>query len=514
MILHPTNLNDDSRFSVTREDALLNIVDQTISLTSKRKLVHVISPFVDEQVSKTETNPSHEQIPRTLLGGDQVPSDQSLLTAPMSMAQLAVLCSIRRARGTFHKYLAMRRLSEQKKKVLRSNVADDSAPETTYKSDQAMSSPKMEYFAFEKIELVCAVLSEEMSPLKNIMERICDRIVLLPRSTKTEYGTNRSLPFLQDILDTSQEPIYRADNTTIQNQQNDDDFYLFSNADIGLSQNFYIHLDSQVKKRHASALSINRMTLDLEITANSKDAMTLSWDSASRFLKQTDDLIEANQFRLHPGYDCFLFHSSVLKRIHFGDFFVGFPPFGANVHLALLIMAPNYANLASHPNGTFHLGNDRNWQTSKQQSITESYDHWTKFRNDLYYLPWCPISNHPPPNDYAMQNSINCGQWFHPNRKWPSNHPKSSYWPWQRPSDSFPIPAFVREGSEALYIRNYGKYLNYTRDGMPIVSGHQTPEIKRRRPKVVMENKRRWKEDGLVGFTFHRLLQTLASFSM
>lgn len=498
------------------------------TIVSKRKLVHVINPYVD--VAMKEHSEETSEFIDTKTKERKPAMQHKSEHFPMSNEQMTILLSIKRSREVFEEYAA-----SVKEAYNQTNHA-------TSKSDEiGMDSAAMALFAFHHVELVCAVLTKDINWLENILKSICDRVVLLSRSTSTEFGTNRSLPFLRDILKSSQ-----IDRNELP-FKSDDNFYLFSNADIGLSKYFYVHLDMQVRERQASALSINRMTLDME-TKGSKSLETMiqpsgfkstdtssemdeAWRTASRYLSQADDLIVKKQFQLHPGYDCFLFHSSVLRRIHFGDFFVGFPPFGANVHLALQIMAPNYVNLASNPNGTFHLGNDRDWQIldadpnivtnstdqSKQQSVTHSDEFWAKFQGDLHYLEWCPISNHPPPNEYAMQNSINCGKWFHPNRHWAGNNYRKTFWfflwPWQTRKTA--IPAFVREGSEAIYIQNFAKYLNYTAEGMPIVPGHQTPEIKRRRPKIVNRARKEHGNKGdVISFLLNQLLKTtITSFS-
>jgi hypothetical protein len=345
---------------------------------------------------------------------------------PLNVEQWSMLVSIQRARDTFMK-----------------------RNDTGYHH----------HHSFDQIQVVCAVLQSEFGVLKDILSDYCDRIVRLSKSTATEYQKEQALPFLQEIVDTSIAP-------------NQKDFYwMIANADICLTRSFYTVLEQELRERKAMALSINRMTVDLERMSIPTGGN--NHNDAAGLILQADDMLKRNEFRRHPGFDCFIIHSSVLQMIHFGDMFMGYPPWGSNLHLSLKIMAKNYANIKSNGNGTFHLGNGRSWHGSNNKNSSSKkpadFSFWNDKVDELEYLPWCPISNHPPPNEYTLQNNINCGKWFRPT------------WSWFRSSSSN-IPSFVQPGFEDVYIHNFGTILNYTNEGMPLVAGQPTPEIKQRVP--------------------------------
>jgi hypothetical protein len=104
------------------------------------------------------------------------------------------------------------------------------------------------------LDVVCAVLEDDRQALSHLP---C-RQVVLERSTRTEYPSlvpHKTLPFLQDI--------YNASTTNFLEEEEEETVSNFSwmltNADIGLTENFYVHLYKTLQ-RH-DAFSINRLTL-------------------------------------------------------------------------------------------------------------------------------------------------------------------------------------------------------------------------------------------------------------
>jgi hypothetical protein len=195
---------------------------------------------------------------------------------------------------------------------------------------------------------------------------------------------------------------------------------MLTNADIGLTRYFYTHILPNLSSREA--FSINRLTIPLNTINITSDADSL--------LLQVD--LALGKGTKHPGHDCFVMHSSVLKRIHMGDLFAGYPPWGSALHAALKIMAHNFTSFESNVNGTFHLGNDGSrWKKTKNNSTPPEIE------NMQHFLEHCPsrlFSGHP----YTLLNTINCGKWFAPSRLF-ANHT---------------IPNFVLPGSEQIYLKN------------------------------------------------------------
>ena len=233
--------------------------------------------------------------------------------------------------------------------------------------------------------------------------------LLLKRSTKTEYqhllpSPIQELPFLQELLDVgmavgaaSATPEYSTITTTtgmnrnhnktdVLHQQETDFFVMITNSDIGLTKHFYSQLRS--KLQHHDAISINRMTIpdtDVNITklkrayyhkydnhnatlhSDDDNASTSATVLSSLFTKIEETLIPKG--KKHMGWDCFLMHSSIVQqRLHLGELFAGYPPWGKVVHhlLTLPYVATNYTNYKSYKlaseGGTFHIGSSaRKW---------------------------------------------------------------------------------------------------------------------------------------------------------
>lgn len=159
--------------------------------------------------------------------------------------------------------------------------------------------------------------------------------VALPPLTRTvldvgTFAAPRPLPLLRDILDA----LYRA---------SDADFFIYTNADIGVQTGFYTAVVDLIQAGF-DGFVINRRTIDGRYT-------------------RVDQLPEmmAEPGQPHPGWDCFIFRRAVYPRFTLGDVCVG----AGRMGLALL------ANLAAYSAAfreftdrhlTFHLGDDRAWR--------------------------------------------------------------------------------------------------------------------------------------------------------
>lgn len=284
------------------------------------------------------------------------------------------------------------------------------------------------------IDFVCAMFEEDRVALPDIP---C-RTVLLTRSTASEFPflntankTAKVLPFLQDILDAA----LQGEDEAASNGESRV-FVMLTNSDIGVTKYFYQTIWPQLKTREA--FSVNRLTIPTD--GINETALALQRDG-DELLSQVDALLD--QGESHPGYDCFIMHSSVLKRFHLGLMFAGHPPWGTAVHYTLRIMARNYTNFPSNTNGTFHLGNDQsNWLPKGGKQQQEQFLEIQKQKTMMNECPIQPFGNHP----YTVLNTINCGKWFRYNRLF-NNHT---------------IPSFVQEGYEKLYLQNYPKVLHYS----------------------------------------------------
>jgi hypothetical protein len=181
---------------------------------------------------------------------------------------------------------------------------------------------------------------------------------------------------------------------------------MLTNSDIGLTKDFYssyllpkLHRRSKSTNNnntsaHALSLSINRLTIpmtkQIQVISNkynnndNDNNNIVESESLSKILLNTiDNDIELGFGLIHPGYDCFVMHSSILKnnkkQINLGNMFAGYPPWGTILKKILKNMAGgksnnnSYANYKSSPNGTYHIGNDGSkWNKKKVVSMSES----------------------------------------------------------------------------------------------------------------------------------------------
>ena len=281
-----------------------------------------------------------------------------------------------------------------------------------------------------QLDLVCVVLESDREALAHLP---C-RQVFLNRSTQTEYPfAKKALPFLQDILEAS---------TAYQKDDGEDFYWMYTNADIGLTRHFYSAVYDKLKGggRRRDAISINRVTIPMENITNTDDDDTI--------LSQVDALLDFGPH--HPGHDCFIIHSLTLKRIHFGDFFVGHPPWGGNVRFMLQIMSDHYEMLSSAYQLTFHLGNERSWYVEspktalgRRKSGNDQFDLVLLQRVHADLIQQCPKNKDHIKSQYHLENVLNCGRWFSPNRI----------------VHNVSIPTFVQPGYEPMYIKRYKNFV-------------------------------------------------------
>ncbi|OEU14472.1 hypothetical protein FRACYDRAFT_241017 [Fragilariopsis cylindrus CCMP1102] len=216
------------------------------------------------------------------------------------------------------------------------------------------------------------------------------------------HGNNsvvvKELPFLQDIIDSTISDYYKqqqnsssdeaaATSTTatadddndididVDNDDDIDDFYIMlTNSDIGVTKDFYtefllpklVHKNSTTAAL-ALALSINRLTIPMTKQLKTISDKYNDYDNSNNnnyddndelLLTIIDDTLQSNNGLIsHPGYDCFIIHSSILKKINLGNMFAGYPPWGSISHFILKIMtsssqSSDYINYKSSPQAT------------------------------------------------------------------------------------------------------------------------------------------------------------------
>jgi len=116
--------------------------------------------------------------------------------------------------------------------------------------------------------------------------------------------------------------------------------------------------------------------------------------------------------QVHPGYDCFLLHSTIVPRINLHDLFVGSPPWGSALAVLLEqhLAKHTYKNVRSNPRGTFHLGDDKAWG---KNGISE---HVRQQAQQVLVQYRADIENCPKPlfakTIEVYINTANCGKVF------------------------------------------------------------------------------------------------------
>lgn len=174
------------------------------------------------------------------------------------------------------------------------------------------------------------------------LQRCCyDVIDTLPKT--------KSFPLIGDIL----ERLYQTSNA---------EYFIYTNADIGLFPNFYDFVEEKINEGY-DALCINRRDMPKEIDGNviDKNNFQKIFDLSGKY---------------HPGKDCFVFKRGLVSRMTLGNVFIGAPPVGNFLLSNIKRLATNYTLINAGNRYqellTFHLGSDQVWQTKKNEYFVEN----------------------------------------------------------------------------------------------------------------------------------------------
>lgn len=158
--------------------------------------------------------------------------------------------------------------------------------------------------------------------------------VRLPPLSRTvgdlkKFAVPRRLPLLQDILGR----FHVASRA---------DYFIFTNSDIALHEDFYLEVQRLAQKGHRGFI-INRRTVVASLTK----ARNLDW-------------LQKQKGRAHPGMDCFVFHREALMKMPLGEMCVGMGGFSGMFGGVLSAVAGKF-KLFADLRLTFHLGDARSW---------------------------------------------------------------------------------------------------------------------------------------------------------
>jgi hypothetical protein len=228
------------------------------------------------------------------------------------------------------------------------------------------------------VRMYCAVFPSD----SHIVPDRLFETAYLNRSTFLEYPNllpPKALPFVDDII--------RSASTAA----GEYDYLIFTNADIGLTEDFYNAVAMKIYQGY-DAFTINRRTLPKSCVDKVPPGHELS---------AIDEKIQTGLS--HPGSDCFVIKREIVESFSLGDLFLGFPPVAKNIVQILTRLAFKFHRFDSSEGLTFHLGDDRSWQKGKHQKLKE---------DDKQLIDQCAFMNRPYPkrfSDHWVQNAKNCG---------------------------------------------------------------------------------------------------------
>lgn len=173
-----------------------------------------------------------------------------------------------------------------------------------------------------EVELFAVAYEEDHTAIPDFFERLPD----LDRSV-LDFGTfakTKKLPLISDIL-------HRLHEHT------DAEWLIYTNADICLMPQFYSAVAAMIAGGHDAVL-ITRRRISAHYTAVSQLPMMYSEIGGP-----------------HPGYDCFVFHRSLLSQFILDKICIGVP----FIEVAMLHNLIAFAKNLKHADGlhlTFHIG--------------------------------------------------------------------------------------------------------------------------------------------------------------
>ena len=126
------------------------------------------------------------------------------------------------------------------------------------------------------------------------------------------------------------------------------DLIIFTNSDICVAPDFYNKV-IEIVDSGTLAGSIHRKTV-LGVEPGETDSLLIAHGSPNWYQ--------------HPGSDCFFFPTSSARILRSNRLYMGVPPVGRSVVVALIALNPSYKTFRSL-GLTLHFGNDMVWSTTK-----------------------------------------------------------------------------------------------------------------------------------------------------
>lgn len=161
---------------------------------------------------------------------------------------------------------------------------------------------------------------------------IPEGFTILPNLKRSVLDVNstlnkRKLPLIKDIL-------------TALFEVSDADYFIYTNADIGLMPNFYSEVFKTIEKTNCDAIIINRRRLK-SIYSSHEQLEALYKDKG----------------RSHPGFDCFVFKRELFEKFILDEICVGIPFLGVSLAYNIFSFSENPIYVFDK-HLTFHIGMD------------------------------------------------------------------------------------------------------------------------------------------------------------
>ena len=182
-----------------------------------------------------------------------------------------------------------------------------------------------------KVELYAAIFKED----EKYVPKSFNKLNFLKQSTNNLINTKKKLPLIKEIINN----LYSESNA---------DYLIYTNADIGLQKNFYEEVYRLINENKLESLIINR-----------RDNIPKFY-KGNRLTYQNLDLIYDMKGEIHLGWDCFIFHRNLFKKLYLDNLFIAYPPWGFILKLQLELISKKFfefKNLFL----TFHIGRDESW---------------------------------------------------------------------------------------------------------------------------------------------------------
>ena len=173
-----------------------------------------------------------------------------------------------------------------------------------------------------RVEICAVCFNEDLA----IVPDFCEYTGIVHRSVRDVEGfaSKKKLPFINDIL-------------SIGASMSDAEWLIYTNADICVMPHFYLLVNEVIKQGHDATL-ITRRRISKEY--KSVTQIPLMYSEIGGY---------------HPGYDCFIFHRSLLDKFVLGNICIGVP----FIEVSLLHNFIAYASSLRHIDDlhlTFHIG--------------------------------------------------------------------------------------------------------------------------------------------------------------